>query len=72
MQSGEGESDDGKSEEEHDEDGIAPDPPVAFLDLQKLTGQVLIRCLPGRGNWAGLGVSHRVEVKVANSVVSLS
>ena len=61
----ESESDDGESEEEHDKDGVAPDPPVALLDLPEFARQIVI--LFERRDRASLEFSHGVEIRFGNS-----
>ena len=61
----ESESDDRESQEEHDEDGIAPDPPVALLNLPEFARQIVI--LLERHDRASLEFSHGVEIRFGNS-----
>jgi hypothetical protein len=60
-------SDDGESKEEHDKDGVAPDPPVALLDLPEFASEIVIASLWRRRDRASLEFSHRVEVRLGNS-----
>jgi hypothetical protein len=67
VEEGKGKSDDGKGEEEHDKDGVAPDPPIALFDLPEFGGQVVVGGLYGRGSSAIVEFAHRVEERVSNS-----
>lgn len=66
------ERDNGKCEEKHNEDGVAPSPPVALLNLAKFASEVVISGLRGGRSWAGLGVGHRVAMNIRYSVLNLS
>src|ERR1700730_909142 len=71
MRSGEGKRDDGKGEQEHHKNGVSPNPPITVLDPPKFLGQVMIARLKRGWKRARLGVSHKVEVKVRNSLLTL-